>query len=366
MKIKHGYIQNTESIPAENTGAGWIYFSDDDKAIYLDTGEGPVKFSGSDVDLSNYYTANEVDDKIPSLDGYATEAFVSEQIGNLEIPEGSGNSTTNKEITIAGVNVGNLKDGDVIPEGTSLTELLERMLRKAIGVKAVNPSVTLTGVSLGNTYEVGTVIDLTLGYNYTDGKFEGESGYTYSVNAGCENESVTYFKNNNALSSSNDRLTVIEGNTSYKVTIDYNNSTVVPVNNIGENVDIVIPSGSASDTKNVKGAYKYFMGYSTKTSYDQFNSDDVRDLTVKTGYINGSTSVVGSTAIKSDGTSIVIACPNKYTLKSIQNGVGADILSNFESGEVTVTTGESETIYTVYVYPITNGAKVEFKNVTIG
>lgn len=364
MKIKHGYIQNTESIPAEHTGAGWIYFSDDDKSIYLDTGEGPVKFSGSDVDLSNYYTAEEVDTKIPSLDGYATEAFVSEQIENLEIPE-SGNSTINKDITITGVNVGNLKDGDVISEGTSLTELLERMLRKTIGVRAVKPSVTLTGASLGNTYEVGTVLDLTFGYNYTDGKFEGESGYSYSINAGCENETVAYFKNNNALNSSSDKLTVVEGNTSYKVTVNYSSSTVTPINNIGENVSITIPAGSVSDTKNIKGAYKYFMGYSSKISYDQFDSEDVRALTVKSGYINGTTSVVGSTAIKSNGTSIVIACPATCNLKTIQNGVGASIVDNFEVGEVTIKTGEMDTIYKVYVYPITNGAEVEFKNVTI-
>ena len=73
MKVKHGYIQNTESIPAEHSGAGWIYFSEDDKAIYLDSGSGPVKFSGSNVDLSNYYTKDEVNETIPSLDGYATE-----------------------------------------------------------------------------------------------------------------------------------------------------------------------------------------------------------------------------------------------------------------------------------------------------
>lgn len=367
MELKHGYIQNTENIPDNCTGAGWIYFSEDDKAIYLDSGEGPVKFSGSDVDLSNYYTMHQVDAKIPSLKGYATEDFVTEKIENLEIPEFTGGSTINKDITVAGVSVGTLKDGDVITEGTTLTNFLERMLRKTIGVSAIKPSVVLTSDNFNNTYEVGTIIDLTLGYTYTDGKFEGESGYNYSANAGCNIKSATYSKNGTTLTSPNDRLTVIEGNTSYKVSIDYTSSTNVPINNIGESViNISVPSGTISDTKNIKGAYKYFMGYSPKTSCEQFNSNDVRNLTIKSNFINGTTTVVGDVAAKSNGTSIVIACPNKYSLKSIENGLGANIISNFESGEVAVNTGEVKTMYTVYIYPITNGAEVEFKNVVIG
>ena len=56
MKIKFGYIQNIESIPAECKGAGWIYFSEDDSSIYLDSGHGPIKFSGKELDLSEYFT----------------------------------------------------------------------------------------------------------------------------------------------------------------------------------------------------------------------------------------------------------------------------------------------------------------------
>lgn len=60
MKLKHGYIQNIENIPIECSGAGWIYFSEDDKSIYLDTGSGPVKFSGMNDDLSEYVKKEDV------------------------------------------------------------------------------------------------------------------------------------------------------------------------------------------------------------------------------------------------------------------------------------------------------------------
>ena len=118
----------------------------------------------------------------------------------------------------------------------------------------------------------------------------------------------------------------------------------------------------------VKGVYKYFMGYSVNTKYDQFDSASVRALTTRTGNItkNGATTIVNDTAITSNGQSIVVACPSKYKLSKVQNGVGASILANFTSvGEVNVTTGSITTTYKVYVYPIKNNTPVEFKNVTL-
>ena len=119
----------------------------------------------------------------------------------------------------------------------------------------------------------------------------------------------------------------------------------------------------------VTGAYKYFLGYSEKTAFNQFDSASVRALTTKSGNItkDGTTTIIAENApITSNGKSIVIACPSKYKLATISNGVGADILANFSSvGEVDVTTGSIVTKYKVYVYPITNGATVEFKKVTL-
>ena len=389
MELKHGYIQNPESIPAEHKGAGWIYFSEDDKSIYLDSGSGPVKFSGTEVDLSDYYNKEEVNEKIPSLDeyvkiedlpsldeyakledipkmpsleGYATEKFVTDQLENIGPIE--GDVSTEKQITVTGVNVGNLANGSIIPKGTSLTQLLEMMLCKTIGVIAKKPKVSLVGASLGNTYEVGTPIYITLGHTYTDGEFVGDAGYNYSTKAGCTPNKVTYYKNDIALKSNTDQFVATSGNTKYKVTVEYAASTTVPINNMGEQLNVSIPVGSVSSEQYITGAYKYFMGYSDKTDPSQFTSTDVRNLTVKSDFISGRTTIVNETLI-SNGTSIVIACPKENTLVSIQNGLGASILDNFESGEVMLNNGNVETVYTIYIYPITNGAKVEFKNVIV-
>jgi hypothetical protein len=124
-------------------------------------------------------------------------------------------------------------------------------------------------------------------------------------------------------------------------------------------------------SKTVTAQYKYFLGYSSNTKFSEFDSASVRDLTTKTGWVtvDGTTTIIdgsGNNNVLSNGKSIVIACPNKYKLASIANGVGADILPNFVSvGNVDVKCGEIMVSYKVYVYPITNGATVEFKNVTL-
>ena len=119
----------------------------------------------------------------------------------------------------------------------------------------------------------------------------------------------------------------------------------------------------------VNGRYKYYVGYSTNTAYSQFDSAAIKALAAKKDWItvNSTTTVLNDTTkLTSNGTSIVVACPAKYKLATITNGVGADILANFSSvGTVSYTNGSVTTDYKVYVYPITNGAAVEFKNLTL-
>ena len=137
--------------------------------------------------------------------------------------------------------------------------------------------------------------------------------------------------------------------------------------NAQSNITPAAPTNSREVS--VTGKYKYFLGYSDNTTYNQFNSESVRKLNAKTNWIeiDGTTTIVSDKpSMTSNGESIVVACPAKYKLATIQNGVGANILPNFTSiGNVDVTTGSITTSYKVYVYPITNGAAVEFKNVTL-
>ena len=136
-------------------------------------------------------------------------------------------------------------------------------------------------------------------------------------------------------------------------------------------VDTTTSKPTISANATVTAKYKYFLGYSSATTYNELDSAAVRALTTKSSWVtkDGTTTIVNADPITSNGKSIVIACPAKYKLATIQNGVGANIIENFTTkgseGTVDVKTGEIMTSYKVYVYPITNGATVEFKNLTL-
>ena len=136
-------------------------------------------------------------------------------------------------------------------------------------------------------------------------------------------------------------------------------------------------SSTASKTTSdeVTGVYKYFAGYydfaSNQNVADVFTSDIIRGLTTHTGNItmNGTTTLVGTTGVKSNGKSIVIAVPSKYKLATFQNDLGGSELASFsKTGTVAVanpTNKDFTTNYTVYVWPVAGGATITYKNVTI-
>lgn len=133
-----------------------------------------------------------------------------------------------------------------------------------------------------------------------------------------------------------------------------------------QSFDVNATSGTRTYT--VTGNYKYFMGYSAKAGASEFTSEDVRALAIKTGNVtpNGTTTIVGaSEVLTTDGTNIVIAIPSAYKVKSIQGGLGNDMLDTCKNtGTVQVQTGTIQTEYTIYI--VASSAALEFKNVTIG
>lgn len=130
-----------------------------------------------------------------------------------------------------------------------------------------------------------------------------------------------------------------------------------------------------SNSKEIKvnGRYKYFMGNSTAQVVADLNSDSIRGLSV-----TGWTTVNGTTTIQkedggawkdgvwtSNGNSIVIACPNKYELDTVTDSMGNDYVVKFKQDTVSIVTGSINTVYNVYIYPISNGTVMQFKNITL-
>lgn len=277
------------------------------------------------------------------------------------------------------------------------------------GTIEVGTAVTLSDVTLSEVVNNTTsriISEFTYGYaTAVDGVIiKNKSIIIAATNVGVNSDNYTMTRDFTGFANADDSAipsttasdvkldgttcTVVEGTNKVKVTVTGPKGTCqfaeapqyYVASNVGTLSDEHMSPSKALETVNetttpsnskelsVTGLYKYFLGYSDNTTHDQFDSVSVRALTTKSGWItkDGTTTIVNATAIKSNGKSIVVACPSKYKLTTINNGVGADILANFSSvGEVDVTTGLITTKYKVYIYPITNSVEVEFKNVTL-
>lgn len=140
-----------------------------------------------------------------------------------------------------------------------------------------------------------------------------------------------------------------------------------------ERKSAVINRPTKTTTVNIIGKYKYFLGYTGFNNVNQFigNEQVIRNNSIKDGWIekDSITTIVGNEdkdVISSDGRSIYIACPEKYKLSSINYSNGAPMINKFESqGVVSIQTGSRISNYNVYMYPITNGAVVDMKNITL-
>lgn len=121
------------------------------------------------------------------------------------------------------------------------------------------------------------------------------------------------------------------------------------------------PNTSANMTITAK--YKYFMGGSQLQDPNSLDSDAIRGLTKKDWLtIDGTTTI---STWQSPGYSVVIACPTKYKLNTITDSMGNSYLGKFsKTATKAVKTGEIDTNYTVYMYPLENNDKMDFKNIT--
>ena len=153
--------------------------------------------------------------------------------------------------------------------------------------------------------------------------------------------------------------------------------------NVGEGVfhkseekkNLTYTSGAATNntTLSVTAKYKYFAGYTTATDVTTLDSAAVRALTgIGSGNkflpTSGSETVIGGTSTATTaGKSVVIAIPSTYSL-SVKEGLSGEemIGVSFNEATVSVATGELNTNYKVYMYPITSPtANISIKNVVI-
>lgn len=367
----------------------------------------------------------------------------TEEIENLKTLETDSVLTT--DITVAGLTgqfgAGNYSNNDIIPSGTTFTEILLNLLCKELyptNVECVEGSakVYLNDLTLGLDYsgtcEVGTLITLTSGNTngvYFDIKNSKISNIEYGYSYDNDNNRVsldTFIEKECKVTTIYPQYKITTSITGFDadefiytqtlpINVESENAAHLGITELGclnegdniisltatgplfyysaESINQIFYCSNLGNTnenhsgktnssyaymdqpiKNkdgkITGAYKYFLGYSDYQSVNSFNEnpDSIRDLTERTGFINmnDTTTIVDTTKIKSNGKSIVIACPIKYKLSTIDDSTGANLLGSFTSrGVIPVTTGKIKTDYNVYLLPISNGTELEFKNVTL-
>lgn len=362
--VRDGMIETAELVTVTEKDGEFVYGNDEKKAPES------VTEAGKYIRLV-FNTSEEVHKEDVFL---SVQELVDVYTGGKDVKVNTNNSidvSLDEEITVMGVSVGTLTNNSTLKAGMSLSEILKQMLIKEIDVKATNPSVkiSMTNPTAGDTFEVGSSVEVKLAHTYTDGKFNGaDTLYSYDVNAGCTEGTTTYKRGDTTVEKGTETVTVGEGTYTYNCTTDYGANTVTPVKNNGKNSEVTIAAGSCESGNEVSfyGKYYGYMGYSDKTLASEFTSDLIKGLGAKKSFLNKDANTVLVDSAKSNGKSIVVAVPNKYKLAAIQNGVGASILPNFDSEDtIDYVNGSTTTSYKVYVYPITNGAEVEFKNVII-
>jgi hypothetical protein len=194
---------------------------------------------------------------------------------------------TTEDITVTGIDIGGLSNGTSIPSGTNIMDLLAMMLTKELGVSATKPSAKLDGDS-NTTVEKGTVLsNKVYTATYTDGKYTGVSGYSYTQAAGCPMTGCTWSGvigtetvNDNVYTMTAGDITVNETVT-IKATIAYGAATNVPKTNFGNDVTTGLITASTATTSTITyiPSLKWWVGSSESKFEDMtWNSAGVRGL----------------------------------------------------------------------------------------
>lgn len=261
-------------------------------------------------------------------------------------------SRSTKEYTLNGTDLGALKDGESIPEGTSIDDLLNLITQKAIAPTYTQPTVSLaksgSGTAAGS-YEAGTSITpiLTATFNKNDA---GDLTKLAILKGGSEVGSDT----TSPYTYTGEAIVLGDETISFTAQATYSDGPVKD-NNLGqEDATGQIKAGTkTSSAMNFVGQRNAFWGYGAGT-IESPTSDQIRGLANKR--LNVAANNVISVAIATGSQHIIFALPAPRTLKQVSYDDLGDkgMLSAFTTSTVQVADarGGSNGLkdYNVYVY----------------
>lgn len=242
----------------------------------------------------------ELADKIAALEAKAPEA--GKDIG-ITADTNAINVALSEEITVAGLDdtygCGLIKNGDTIPTGTSLTEILKQMLSKELNPKAsTKPSISISKAGpasglheIGETINVGTAtISKTAGYFNNNGwasPTQPAATFSWSnekMSSELTNGAEGYTTQTDVASIAQGTAKTVKGTNKVTITAsaDYSAPTNKPITNLNkpyDGADATWVAGTATNTTTVEwiGVYPCF------TNLGNLGAEPAKKCTLQTG-----------------------------------------------------------------------------------
>lgn len=287
--------------------------------------------------------------------------------------------TITEDITVTGVSLGQLREGVEIKAGTTIQELFTKLLVKEIDVHGVKPIISISvedgNIKNGQFYEIGTELNGRFSISYTDGKFVGDTGYPYTLNAECPQGPTAYYQDNVLINDTVIGLTIMEEDITFNGVTSYGESEAVPRTNVGNLSEVKIASGS-TNTGNivVKGRYAMYYGThpiatdSTIDDPDMYQFTEQSDLSVLEKVWLNPTSNTTIPIIEStdDNPSFVIVIPSTWDITETLNSLGQSVnveTTWYKQNTISYSNNGIDTEYQVYVSPSTEASS--YKNIKL-
>lgn len=254
-----------------------------------------TKLTGGDLDIDS----KQAFDLIQELKDEDQE--ISDRIDAIDLVlDANGSSVFDADFTVLGVTQGSYDDGDLIPEGTDLLDVIKGMLTNIIPPTYVAPTLSLSGTGAASV-ESGTSINPTLTPNFTQNDGGSINDYNLLRN------SVVIFNDVTPSAQSGGPITIGDGTITYRAETSYDDG---PIKN--DNAGNPYPTGqilaSTVTSNNVVYTGK-------RKAFYQIDGDivDIRSNTNSfLGPVNGTSfSVFGS------GNRLVVSYPD--TLRDLTN-----------------------------------------------
>lgn len=264
-----------------------------------------------------------------------------------------------------------------IKAGEDITAVLKELLQVVIGVKAVNPSITLE--SINKTKEYGTKIPLQqIGFTLTQGYFEPADSRWNGARQymDCAMTSVNVPGGSTFVDSIDGYVEIPEQILTevreYKITSNIvSANTVVPNdsngNPLSEEKGFAGGSVGTSGTTTFTPYYNAFIGGIDVESISELTSANIRSVTAHQlpVTLTAKTLLNGQPTSNNAKKAILIACPSVYKLISVQSELGTDMTDSFDvQGTVNVQCGEQSVPYNCYLCVVYGECK--FQTVKLG